>query len=107
MRDPDHSAAPPGHNQPDGAPVVIVRLPGVLVDLFPGSLRRVEMQASTVAEMIDGLDALWRGMADRLRDSTPSVRRHINIFIDGERATLETRLQSGMEIFVLTAISGG
>ncbi len=86
---------------------VVVRLPGVLADLFPDSSRRVELPASTVAEMIDGLDYLWPGMGDRLRDSTPAVRRHINIFIDGERATLETRLAPGAEVFVLTAISGG
>ena len=86
---------------------VVVRLPGVLADLFPGSARRVELPASTVAGKIDALDDLWPGMGDRLRDSTPAVRRHINIFIDGERATLETRLAPGAEVFVLTAISGG
>lgn len=86
---------------------VVVRLPGVLVDLFPGSLRRVEVDATTVGEMIDALDARWPGMRDRLCDSTPRIRRHINIFIDGERAALETRLSPGVEVFVLTAISGG
>ena len=92
----------------NGAPAtVVVRLPAVLADLFPGSARRVELPASTVAEMIDALDDLWPGMGDRLRDSTPAVRRHINIFIDGERATLDTRLAPGAEVFVLTAISGG
>ena len=84
-----------------------VRLPGVLVDLFPGSLRRVEMEAATVDEMIRQLDARWPGMRDRLCDSTPAVRRHINIFIDGERARLDTRIEPGTEVFVLTAISGG
>jgi molybdopterin converting factor small subunit len=89
------------------AATIVVRLPGVLADLFPGSARRVELSAATVGEMIDALDDLWPGMGDRLRDSTPAVRRHINIFIDGERATLETRLAPGAEVFVLTAISGG
>ena len=85
----------------------MVRLPGVLVDLFPGSLRRVEMQAETVAGMIDALEARWPGMRDRLCDSTPAIRRHINVFVDGERARLETPLLPGTEVFVLTAISGG
>ena len=53
------------------------------------------------------MDARWPGMRDRLCDSTPRVRRHINIFIDGERATLETRIAPGAEVFVMTAISGG
>jgi molybdopterin converting factor small subunit len=86
---------------------VTVRLPGVLADLFPGSPRQLEVSASTVGDMVDALDALWPGMRDRLCDSTPAVRRHINIFIEGERATLDTRLPPGAEVFVLTAISGG
>jgi hypothetical protein len=86
---------------------VMVTLPFALVSLFPGSPRRVELSASTVDEMLDGLDARWPGMRDRLCDSTPRVRRHINIFVEGERATLETRLPPGAEVFVLTAISGG
>ena len=86
---------------------VTVRLPGVLVDLFPGSKRSVEMSVATVDEMIRELDARWPGMRDRLCDSTPAVRRHINIFIDGERARLDTRIEPGTEVFILTAISGG
>jgi molybdopterin converting factor small subunit len=86
---------------------VIVRLPGPLVDLFPGSPRRLEVQAATVREMIDELNARWPGMRDRLCDTTPSIRKHINVFVDGERAKLETPLPPGTEVFVLTAISGG
>jgi sulfur-carrier protein len=96
----------PAHAAPAAA-TVTARLPAPLVDLFPGAPRRVELAASTVAAMIDALDERWPGMGDRLRDSTPAVRRHINIFIDGERAALETPLAPGAEVFVLTAISGG
>lgn len=84
-----------------------VRLPGVLVDLFPGSERSVDMNAATVDQMMNELDRRWPGMRDRLCDSRPAVRKHINVFIDGERATLDTRIEPGTEVFVLTAISGG
>ena len=87
--------------------LVVARLPGVLMDLFPGTPRRVELPASTVREMIDGLDALWPGMRDRMCDSRPAIRRHMNVFVDGEKATLKTRLAPGTEVFILTAISGG
>ncbi len=86
---------------------VVVRLPGALVDLFPGAPRRIEMEAATVRDMVDELNRLWPGMRDRLSDSTPAIRRHINIFVDGERARLDTPLPPGAEVFVLTAISGG
>jgi len=87
--------------------LVVARLPGVLIDLFPGAPRRVELPASTVKEMIDGLDARWPGMRDRICDSRPAIRRHMNVFVDGERATLKTRLAPDTEVFILTAISGG
>ena len=89
------------------AATVTVRLPGALVDLFPGSRRSVDLRASTVDEMMDALDRLWPGMRDRLCDSTPAIRKHINVFIDGERASLDTPIEPGTELFVLTAISGG
>lgn len=65
------------------------------------------MPARSVADVIAELDRRWPGMRDRLCDTTPRVRRHINIFVDGERATLDTPLRDGVKVYVLTAISGG
>jgi molybdopterin converting factor small subunit len=86
---------------------VQVRLPASLVNLFPGAPRRLEVRAGTVGEMVDALDALWPGMRARICDETPAVRRHMNVFVLGERARLETPIPPGTEVFVLTAISGG
>jgi sulfur-carrier protein len=86
---------------------VVVTLPRALLNLFPGAPRQVEMPASTVGEMIEALNARWPGMRDRLCDSRPAIRRHINVFVDGERATLKTPLAPGAEVFVITAITGG
>ena len=89
------------------APAVVVRLPAILVKLFPGAVRQVEVPAASVAEAIAALDARWPGMRDRLCDSRPRIRRHINVFVNGERATLKTPLAPGAEVIVMTAISGG
>ena len=35
------------------------------------------------------------------------MRRHINVFVDGERATLATPIPRGAEVVVMTAMSGG
>jgi molybdopterin converting factor small subunit len=86
---------------------VTVSLPANLVRLFPGAAPMVELPATTVRELIDRLDARWPGMRDRLCDSRPSLRRHINVFVAGRRATLDTPLAPGAEVTVLTAISGG
>ena len=68
----------------NSAPVT-VRLPDALIGLFPGAPRRLEIAAATVGEAIDGLERRWPGMRDRLCDSTPAIRRHINVFIDNRQ----------------------
>lgn len=82
-------------------------LPAVLLRLFPMANSAVDVEAGSVAELFDALDARWPGMRDRLCDSRPAIRRHLNVFVDGERATLPTRLRPGAEVVILTAISGG
>lgn len=86
---------------------VRVLLPRALLDLFPGSVGELRLEARTVDELIRGLDAQWPGMRDRLVDSTPAIRRHLNVFVDGERAKLETALAPGATVYILTAVSGG
>ena len=86
---------------------VLVVLPGILVNLFPGSVREVAVTASSVRDAIDALDARWPGMRDRLCDSRPAIRRHINVFVDGDKATLDTPLAPCTEVIIMTAISGG
>jgi sulfur-carrier protein len=88
---------------------VVVKLPAALVRLFPEATRQVEISApvETVGDAIDALDRRWPGMRDRICDTTPCIRRHMNVFVRGERSTLKTRLEPGDEMVVLTAISGG
>lgn len=90
----------------EAAPVK-VRLPAHLVRMFPDGQTYVELEARTVDEMMRQLEALWPGMRDRLCDERPAIRRHINVFVDGRRARLDTPLRPGADVFVLTAISGG
>lgn len=88
-------------------PEIAVHLPAALCDLFPGAPRHMTMQAASVAKMFDELDRLWPGMAERLRDSTPAIRKHISVMVDGERLRLHDSLAPGADVWVLTAISGG
>lgn len=90
-----------------GAVTVLVLLPRALLALFPEADREIAMSARSVADVIAELDRRWPGMRDRLCDTIPRVRRHINIFVDGERAMLSTPLRDGVKVYVLTAISGG
>lgn len=94
-------------DSPGSAPSALVRLPAVLQSLFPAAERLVESRAATVDALMDDLDARWPGMRERLCDERPSLRRHINVFVDGERAALDTPIHPGADVFVLLAISGG
>jgi molybdopterin converting factor small subunit len=85
----------------------VVRLPAALTALFPGAERVLPLHVGTVAALIDALEARWPGMRDRLCDSTPAVRRHINVFVDGTRAGLAALVPPGADVYILTAISGG
>ena len=89
------------------AATVSVTLPPALLALFQGAPMTLGLPAADISEVLDGLDARWPGMRDRLCDSRPAIRRHIQLFVDGERATLATALQPGADVVFLTAMSGG
>jgi molybdopterin converting factor small subunit len=84
-----------------------VILPDSLVRLFPGAQRRVGVPAETVFETIARLNDQWPGIRDRLLDGSPAIRKHIVIFVNGERAGLETSVGATDEVYVMPAMSGG
>ncbi len=84
-----------------------VILPRSLVSLIPGTERSCEVEASTVAEAIDRLDERTPGLRNRLVDSGPELRRHINVFVDRQPAGLETPVRPDSTIHVIPAVSGG
>jgi molybdopterin converting factor small subunit len=84
-----------------------VRLPSTLPPLFAGLPRRVELDATTVGEVLDRLDERWPGLRDRLCEPGPELRRHIHVYVDRERAQLDTAVGEGSRVDVITAISGG
>jgi sulfur-carrier protein len=86
---------------------VTVILPRSLVSLIPGTSRSTEIEANSVAEAIDRLDELTPGLRNRLVDSGPTIRQHINVFVDGEMATLQTPVGPNATVHVIPAVSGG
>ena len=84
-----------------------VHLPSTLTPLFPGLPRHVDVEAGTVNEAIDELESRWPGLRDRLCEPGPELRRHIHVYVDRERAGLDTPLAAGSRVEVIAAISGG
>jgi sulfur-carrier protein len=84
-----------------------VYLPSTLPPLFPELTRLVEVDAASVGEAIDRLEERWPGLRDRLCEPGPVLRRHINVYVDRERAELTTPLDARSRVDVIAAISGG
>ncbi len=84
-----------------------VYLPTTLLPLFPELTRRVEVDAGSVGDAIAQLDERWPGFRDRLVEAGPALRPHINVYVDKERAGLDTAVADSSRVDVIAAISGG
>jgi molybdopterin synthase sulfur carrier subunit len=87
--------------------VATVLLPRSLLALFPGAERRNDVDGPSVAALLDNLDATIPGLRDRLVESGPRLRPHINIFVDGSPAGLATTVGPDSIVHVIPAVSGG
>lgn len=84
-----------------------VLLPRSLLALFPGVERRHELSGTDVDQILTALDGAAPGMRDRLVEEGPRLRRHINVFVDGQPADLATPVASTATVHVIPAVSGG
>lgn len=84
-----------------------VHLPSALRPLFADLPRHVDVEAPTVLDAIAELDRRWPGLRDRLCEEGPALRRHIHVYVDGERAALDTPVAERSRLDVIAAISGG
>lgn len=84
-----------------------LHLPPTLVPLFNDLPRKLDVDAGTVDEAIERLEERWPGMRDRLCERGPVLRPHINVYVDRERAELDTALEPRSRVDVIAAISGG
>ena len=84
-----------------------VHLPATLPSMYTDLPRTVDVEAATVDDAFERLDARWPGLRDRLCQEGPALRPHINVYVDRERATLDTPIADGARVDVIAAISGG
>ena len=84
-----------------------VHLPATLTPLFVDLPRHVDVEAGTVGEALDRLEQRWPGLRDRLCESKASFRPHIHVYVDRDRAAIDTPLGPGSRVEVISAISGG
>ena len=91
---------------------VRVRLPGVLAEHAGGQRSlTIDPPPETVGQLLDTLEGRHPRLCRRLRDETGALRRHVNVYVDGENVRtssgLETLLGPDAEVQVLPSVAGG
>jgi molybdopterin converting factor small subunit len=79
-----------------------------------GPLRRLaggraehELEGGTVIELLRVLELKNPPLSGWILDERGQIRRHINVFVNGERGSEATTVQAGDRVEVLPAITGG
>ena len=78
---------------------------------FTGGEAKVAVAGSSVAEVLDALDAAHPGIGERLRDDSGQLRRFVNVFVNGQNVRdgqgVDTPLATGDEVGIIPAMAGG
>jgi len=76
-----------------------------------GGQARVQVEGSDLKTLIENLDQEFPGFKDRLLDEEQSVKRFINIFVNGEDVRrlqgLSTQVSESDEVSIIPAMAGG
>jgi sulfur-carrier protein len=92
---------------------VRVLLPRLLSDCTGGrtSMSLDLPETATVCAMLDVLAAEHPVFDRRVRDETGALRRHVNVYVDGEEvrrlAGLATPVPADAEVMVVQSVAGG
>jgi molybdopterin converting factor small subunit len=86
--------------------MAIVRVRGPLKQLAGGRSDH-EMEGATVVELLREFERLHPAVGGWILDERGLIRRHINVFVNGERGREGTTVAPNDRIEVLPAISGG
>ncbi len=89
---------------------VSVRVPTIL-RTYTGGDSEVSASGSTLAEVLDDLDASYAGIRSRILDDSGQLRRFVNVYVDNDDVrfldNLETPTPDGVQISVIPAVAGG
>jgi sulfur-carrier protein len=87
-----------------------VHLPSALAG-HSGGRRRLEVAGTTVGKVLAALGQAHPGVGQRVLDEQGTLRRHVNVFVNGESIRyldgVETAVGDADEVWILPAVSGG
>ena len=71
----------------------------------------VSVEAGSVGDLVDALEAAYSGIAEKLLDEKGEIRRYVNVFVNDEDIRFldgkGTALRDGDNISIVPAIAGG
>jgi molybdopterin converting factor small subunit len=65
------------------------------------------LEGATVVELLRGFESANPGAAGWILDERGLIRRHINVFVNGEAGAEQTAVSTGDRVDVIPAITGG
>jgi molybdopterin converting factor small subunit len=86
--------------------MAVVCIRGPLRKLADGRAEH-ELDGGTVIELLRALEIHYPNISGWILDERGLVRRHLNVFVNGERGDESTTVRSGDRIDVVPAITGG
>jgi sulfur-carrier protein len=86
--------------------VAVIRLRGQLRTLAGGRPDH-EVPGATVGELLRSFERAEPAVGGWILDERGRIRRHINVYVNGEAGREETAVADGDRVDVLPAISGG
>jgi sulfur-carrier protein len=86
--------------------MAVVNVRGPLRKLADGRAEH-ELEGATVIELLRALELRQPDIRGWILDERGLIRRHINVFVDGERGGETTEVRSGDRVDVVPAITGG
>jgi molybdopterin synthase sulfur carrier subunit len=72
-----------------------------------GGRPELQIGGSTVEELLRELEQEHPAVAGWILDERGAIRRHINVFVNGERGGERTAVDSADRVEILPAITGG
>ena len=87
-----------------------VRVPTIL-RTYTDDASQVSAEGTTLAEILDDLEANHPGIRARILDDNGKVRRFVNVYVGDEDVRfdkgLQTEVRDGQQVSIIPAVAGG
>ena len=90
--------------------MAIIKFTYALKRFYP-DLNDIEVEVKNVNEVLEKIDVKYSGIKNYLVDDSGALRKHVNIFVNGElildREKMTDTVDNKSEVFIMQALSGG